>query len=179
MRKEITYKILLLMQLVLLLQACNAEDLNMDKCRPPMFSFGAVLNDARGSNYKDAVSIHFTVSSNSSVTTLSDISVTIHYPKEVTLRHKIYDNVDENVTMLGNTVSWKTKSIAGYKERGGSIPITIKNGVLRSPIICEAKVTYIQRPGCEDGGMMDATYVKTVELTTTGRKDSEWGTVSR
>lgn len=177
---KIILKLLLLVQFVMVLQACNTEDWNMDKCKPPMFSFGAVINDDRGTNYKDASSIRFGVSSNSSVTTLSNISVTIHYPKEVMLGPKfVYDNRDEALTLSNNTIIWSAKSITGYKERNVAIPIKIQNGVLRNPIICEAKVTYVQLPGCQDGGMMDATYVKTVELTTKGRKESEWSVVSR
>lgn len=177
MKKQLLTKLMLFVLIILMLQSCNSQDINMDKCRPPMFGFGAVLSDSRNSKYKDGATIEFEVSSNSSVTALSNISVTVHYPKEVTLRHRIYDNSDETITMSNNAIIWQTKSIAGYKSRGGSIPIMIKNGILSSPIICEAKVTYMEQPGCQDGGMMEATYAKTVELTTKGRKDSEWSIV--
>lgn len=172
------YVILVVLQ-VLLLQGCSFNG-DEDKCRPPMFSLGAVLSDVRNKNYTDDVAIEFGVKSNSSVTEVSNIVITVYCPKEVTIGSKIaYDAKNENLLVVNNTVTWNAKSVAKYKGRNVGIPIRIKDGRLSRPIIIEAKLDYRQLSGCPGEGMESGTYITKAELTERGTKFNEWELVGR
>jgi len=156
--------------LILFSFGCNSGG-DQDKCKPPMFSLGAVLSDDNNTGFTGNVSIRMGVRSHSSVAEISNVIVSVKCPKEVTIAQRIVHDPDvEILEATVNSMTWIVKSVRPYKGKDVAIPVRIVNGNLAGPITVAARLDYKQLAGCDGSEMEEGTYKIKSDLTKEGQK---------